>query len=63
MCWVVVATWEADMPLKKGTSDKVVSENIKMEMKHGKPQKQAVAIALDQKRRSRKEGLMKSAKY
>lgn len=51
------------MPLKKGTSDKVVSENIKMEMKHGKPQKQAVAIALDQKRRSRKEGLMKSAKY
>lgn len=63
MCWVAVATWGADMPLKKGTSDKVVSENIKMEMKHGKPQKQAVAIALDQKRRSRKEGLMKSAKY
>ena len=44
------------MPLKKGTSDKVVSANIKTEMKHGKPQKQAIAIALSKKRESMKKG-------
>lgn len=44
------------MPLKKGTSKKTVSQNIRTEMKAGKPQKQAVAIAMETKRRSRKKG-------
>ena len=34
------------MPLRKGSSKRVVSANIKTEMAAGKPQKQAVAIAL-----------------
>ena len=33
------------MPLKKSTSDKAFKENIKAEVKAGKPVKQAVAIS------------------
>ena len=34
------------MPLKKGSSKKVVAENIRREIHAGKPQKQAIAIAM-----------------
>ena len=43
------------MPLKSGKSKKVVSANIKTEMAHGKPQAQAVAIAM------RKAGMPKAS--
>jgi len=36
-----------EMPLKEGSSDKVVSENVKELIDSGKPQDQAVAIAID----------------
>lgn len=45
------------MPLKSGSSDSDVSANIKTEMGAGKPQKQAVAIALKKAGRSNQESL------
>ncbi len=40
------------MPLKSGSSNKTVSANIRTEIKAGRPQKQAVAIALRKAGRS-----------
>ncbi|HTB21598.1 MAG TPA: hypothetical protein VK914_02715 [bacterium] len=34
------------MPLKRGRSPAIISENIRTEMAAGKPQKQAVAVAI-----------------
>jgi hypothetical protein len=41
------------MPLKKGSSRKTVSSNIKTEIAAGRPQKQAVAIALNTARKAK----------
>ena len=53
------------MPLVKGHSKEVVSENIKRAMKAGSPQKQAIAIALTSARRYKKmaEGGMVDPDY
>ena len=41
------------MPLKRGPSAKTISSNVKELMKTGRPQKQAVAIALKQAHKSK----------
>jgi len=42
------------MPLKPGKSKKVISENIRTEIAHGKPKDQAVAIALNKAKGKKK---------
>lgn len=44
------------MPLKRGSSRKAISSNIKTEMAAGKPQKQAIAIAMSEAGKSKRKG-------
>lgn len=50
------------MPLLKGSSDAIVSQNIRELRNSGKPEKQAVAIALSEARRSKKKPKKKPKK-
>lgn len=43
------------MPLKSGKSKKAFSSNVRTEMRAGKPQKQAVAIAYSVARKAKKK--------
>lgn len=48
------------MPLKKGSSRETISANIAELVESGRPQKQAVAIAMDKAGKSRKRTRRKS---
>lgn len=50
------------MPLIKSKSKKAISENIRTEIKAGRPQKQAVAIALNTARQAGAKIPKKSSK-
>ncbi len=43
------------MPLKRGSSRKVISANIRTEIRAGRPQKQAIAIAYRKAGKSRRK--------
>jgi hypothetical protein len=43
------------MPLKKGSSKAAIAHNIRKEMHAGKPHKQAIAIAMNVARKSKRK--------
>jgi hypothetical protein len=49
----VAGTRAAEMPLRKGRGLKTISRNISTLVREGRPQKQAIAIALDKSRKKR----------
>lgn len=51
------------MPLVKSASKEAISKNIETEQAHGKPNKQAVAIALDTARKAGANIPKKKKKY
>lgn len=46
------------MPLKPGKSKEVISQNIRTEIKAGKPKDQAIAIAMSKAGKSKKKPLL-----
>ena len=52
----IQANKEWVMPLIKSKSEKAFKENVRKEIKSGKPQKQAVAIAYSVQRQAKKRG-------
>lgn len=50
------------MPLKEGKSQDVIKKNIKTEVAHGKPIKQAVAIALSKAQQLKPKSIKKPKK-
>lgn len=43
------------MPLKRGSSDKIISQNIAELINSGKPRDQAIAIAMDKAGKSKRK--------